>query len=355
MKNKNKMKKTSRNIAIWLSMQSFVVIIAAILAFLFVDFMSNATIFGGDGNFRISVGNAIGMIIPMSALLGGLNNYLNKSLLNHTSVLSEAMEKAANGDFNTVLSVKGESYSGMVYSDIYDNYNKMCAELKQVQVLRNDFTNSYSHEFKTPITSIQGFAELLLERDDVITEEERNLYLRIIADESARLADLANSTIMLSKLDSQEIIADKKPYALDEQLRLCEITLASQWQQKNITIDSELTPVTYNGNAQIMTHLWLNLLSNAIKFTPENGEIKVYLSETENDITVSISDSGIGMSEETASHIFEKYYQQEKSHTRQGLGLGLSIVNRITQMIGGNIEVKSALDEGSTFTVTLPK
>ena len=353
MKKDNTKKNTETRIAVWLAIQSFVIILAAMVAFLFVDFMSKLPLFGGDGNLTISIGLALGMIIPFSALLGGVNNYLNKTTLGHVTAISEAMEKAANGDFETELVMTGKGNGAMIYEDIYDNYNRMCAELKQVQILRNDFINSYSHEFKTPITSINGFAELLLSQD--VTEEERNQYLRIIADESARLAELANSTILLSKLDSQTIVTDKKSYSLDEQLRHCSILLSSRWQEKNINFDSNLDEVNYYGNPMLMEQLWVNLLNNAIKFTPENGDINVSLSETAEEISVSISDSGIGMTEDIADRIFEKYFRGEKAHNKQGLGLGLSIVKRIVDLTDGNIKVSSQPNAGSTFTVTLPK
>ena len=350
MKKNTAKRNVETRIAIWLAIQSFIIILAAMLAFLFVDVMSRLQFFGGDGNLPISIGLALGMIIPLSALLGGLNNYLNKTTLNHISTISEAMEKAANGDFETELVMNETSNSARIYEDIYDNYNKMCTELKQVQILRGDFINNYSHEFKTPITSINGFAELLLSQE--VTEAERNQYLRIIADESARLAELANSTILLSKLDAQSIITDRKTYSLAEQLRHCSILLSSQWNCKNISMNNDLAEVSYYGNPQLMEQLWLNLLSNAIKFTPENGEISVILSQTDTNISISITDSGIGMSDDIANHIFEKYYRGEKTHNKQGLGLGLSIVKRIVDLTDGEIEVKSKPNAGSTFTVT---
>jgi len=350
MKN-NAKKNTETRIAIWLAVQSFIIIAAAMAAFLFVDLMSHVPVFGGDGNLKISIGLALGMIIPLSALLGGVNNYLNKTTLNHVTSISEAMEKAANGDFETELIMDGKSYSAKIYADIYDNYNKMCAELKQVQILRGDFINKYSHEFKTPITSINGFAELLLAQN--VSAEEQTQYLRIIADESARLAELANSTMLLSKLDSQTVVTDKILYSLDEQLRHCLILLSSQWQNKRISIESELEEINYYGNPKLMEQLWLNLLSNAVKFTPESGKIKVHLSATDDGVCVSIADSGYGMSEEVAEHIFEKYYKGEKTHNKQGMGLGLSIAKRVVELADGEIKVKSKPNEGSVFTVNL--
>ena len=350
---KNAGKKAETRIAVWLAVQSFTIIAAAMLAFLFVDVMSHVRALGGDGNFKISIGHAIGLIIPLSALLGGLNNYLNKTTLNHVTALSDAMEKAASGYFDTILILPGKGFSEVIYYDIYDNYNKMCAELKQIQTLRDDFINSYSHEFKTPITSINGFAELLLSDD--VTDEEKTQYLQIIADESARLANLSNSTILLSKLNSQIIVTDKKEYSLDEQLRHCFIVLSSEWQAKRIDIDNQLSKVNYYGNSMLMEQLWLNLLSNAIKFTPDGGAITVFLYETENEAVVSVMDNGIGMDDDTRARIFEKYFRGEKAHNKSGLGLGLSIVKKILDLTGGTIEIESVPCSGSTFRVRLPK
>ena len=338
------------NISMWLFLQSLIVVGAAVIAFLFIQGMDGA--FNGDG-FKLHIGPALGMILPMCALIGGLNFYIAKAMLSQILVLSGAMQKAANGNFDAKLNTEGLSFFSNIFKNTYGYYNKMCGELKQVQILRSDFTNNFSHEFKTPIVSINGFAKLLLSGN--ISDGDRQQYLKIVADESARLADLANSTIALSKLDSQTIVTNKVPYALDEQLRHCAILLMSVWQEKNITIESEIPAVSYNGNEQLLEQVWLNLLSNAIKFTPADGEIKIGLSETDKSVIVSIADSGIGMSEDTAAHIFERHYQGDKSHASQGLGLGLSIVARIVELCEGEITVTSKKNEGSMFTVVLPK
>ena len=192
--------------------------------------------------------------------------------------------------------------------------------------------------------------------DNDVTESERNAYLQLIADESKRLAALANSTLLMSKLDAQSIVLDKAEYDLGEQLRQSVILLSGEWSGKNINVDgSEIEDVTYNGNQSLMQEVWYNLLSNAIKYTPRGGEIRLSAKEENGDIVVAISDTGAGMSEETVSHIFEKYYQGDKSHSSKGLGLGLSIAERIVKLCDGTIKVKSELNAGSTFTVRLPK
>lgn len=148
-----------------------------------------------------------------------------------------------------------------------------CAELDSIQILRNDFINSYSHKFKTPIASINGFASLLLEKD--ISTSEQRQYLEIIVEESARLSKLASNTILLSKLSSQQIVTDTERYDLSEQIRQCSIILSKEWLDKKIEFSGEFQSVMYIGNRELMQHLWLNILGNAVKYTPTGGEISV--------------------------------------------------------------------------------
>lgn len=229
----------------------------------------------------------------------------------------------------------------------------MAEELQGVQTLREDFINSFSHEFKTPITAVSGFAELLQEPG--LTEEERSQYLQIIAEEAHRLANLANSTLLMSRLESQHSIPEKEPFSLDEQIKRCTILLSSAWEKKRIAFSADLEPVSYVGNEELMRHVWINLLNNAIKFTPEGGEVSITLQCSPEQIQVQISDTGIGMSPEMISHIFDQYYQGEPNHTEKGLGLGLSIVHRIVELCGGQIQVDSIPNQGSVFTVLLPR
>ncbi|MFZ7102081.1 MAG: sensor histidine kinase [Peptococcaceae bacterium] len=338
---------TNKEIFIWLTTQTYIIIAAAFLSFLFVELV--AYFIWHDTSNQNFIFHALGTIIPMCVILTVLNYYLFKSVYRYVSTLSNGIDKAANGDFNVRLD---PGTAGPLFQ-VYENFNKMGTELQNVQLLRKDFVDNYSHEFKTPITSINGFATLLLETD--VPEENKKQYLKIIVDESARLSELANSTLLLSKLESQQIISDKKPYALDEQLKQCAILLSSQWNKKNISFSCELEPVIYNGEAELMEHLWLNLLNNAVKFTPEQGGISMSLTVNEGGIViVQISDTGVGMGEEVMSRLFEKYYQGLEVRGSQGLGLGLAIVKRITELCGGTIEVRSTENEGSTFTIMLP-
>ena len=185
-------------------------------------------------------------------------------------------------------------------------------------------------------------------------EEEQKKYLKIIVDESARLSNLATSTILLSKLTAQSIVTDIEEYDLGEQLRECSIILSGKWLQKNMEFDVSLDQVMYSGNKEMMQHLWINLLDNAVKYTPEGGKITVSVREENNYAIVKIADTGEGMSKEIQKNLFDPYFQGDSSHSSQGLGLGLSIVKRIVELCKGTISVRSTMGEGSIFMVILP-
>lgn len=264
------------------------------------------------------------------------------------TTLSESIGKVANGDFSARITYSNRDSMAHVYR----NFNKMSTELESVQVLRKDFINSFSHEFKTPIASINGFASLLLEKE--LPREDQRTYLKIIQEESERLSHLTSNTILLSKLSSQRIVSDMERYDLGEQLRQCAIILSHEWLQKQQTFSGEFPSIDWVGNRELMKHLWINLISNAVKYTPEGGEISVELSRQNDLIAVTVKDTGKGMDEATLSHLFDPYYQGDHSHSTPGLGLGLSISKQIVDLCNGRIQVNSKINEGSEFIVHLP-
>lgn len=265
------------------------------------------------------------------------------------TTLSESIRKVANGDFSARITYgKGDSMA-----HVYRDFNKMSAELESVQYLRKDFVNSYSHEFKTPIASINGFASLLLEKE--LPREDQRTYLEIIQEESERLSNLTSNVILLTKLSSQQLVSDIQRYDLGEQLRQCAILLSHEWLKKQQTFSGDFPNVDFTGNRELMKHLWINLISNAIKYTPEGGEISVELSRQGDQIVVTVKDNGKGMDQTTLSHLFDPYYQGDPSRSTPGLGLGLSIAKQIVELCNGTIQVKSKLEEGSQFIVFLPQ
>lgn len=338
---------TKKKLIKYVTIVVLIITIASTCSYALVDFFGNYVV---RGNYSYSPIDAIGIVIPTIIIIGLVFFFAMREALKIVLKLVDGLEKVGNGDYNAKIKMENNNDP---MEDVYKSFNNMCDELNSVQILKQDFLNNFSHEFKTPITSINGFANLLLNED--IEEEKKKEYLQIIADESARLAKLSNNTLLLSKLDSQISIIDKKEYKLDEQIKKCIIVLYKYIEEKNIDLEINLEEINYNGNYEIMQHLWLNLINNSIKYTSNDGKIKIDLKECKNKIIFSIEDNGIGMNEETKRRIFEKYYQGDTSHHTKGLGIGLSIVNRIVELCEGEIYVESELGKGSKFIVKLPK
>lgn len=290
----------------------------------------------------------LGALAMTILILVSTNTYIYRKRLREVRILSDAIEKVSSGDFSYRIPIGKRD----PMTQIYEDFNKMSSELGSLQILRNDFVNRYSHEFKTPIASINGFSQLLLDRQ--FPEEEQRQYLEIIRDESERLSKLATNTILFSKLSAQQIITDTEEYDLGEQLRQCSIILSRSWLGKQIAFSGAFPPVPFTGNKELLQHLWLNLIGNAVKYTPIGGEISVTLEEVQGNAVVRISDTGEGISPETQKHLFEPYYQGPSERVSQGLGLGLSIAHRIVELCNGTISVNSEIGTGSEFTVILP-
>ncbi|MEE0968368.1 MAG: HAMP domain-containing sensor histidine kinase [Clostridia bacterium] len=265
--------------------------------------------------------------------------------------LIAATKNIADGDFSVRVPERKRISE---ISNLIKNFNLMAKELEGTEMFRSDFINNFSHEFKTPIVSIRGFARQLKSGD--LTEEERRQYTEIIAAESERLSTMAANVLLLSKLENQQLIGEKKPYSLDEQLRSCVLLFETEWENKNIELDIDLDDIIYKGNEEIMSHVWINIISNAIKYTDNDGKISIRakVNERENEISVRISDKGIGMSREVLERIFDKFYQGDGSHAGNGNGLGLPLVKRILELCDGSITVESEIGAGSVFTVNLP-
>lgn len=289
------------------------------------------------------------LILSVSAILGVvLAILIFRWYLGPLSRLLQATHAVAAGDYSVRVELRGAR--GEVASYVR-SFNKMAEELSSVELLQSDFVNTFSHEFKTPLISIRGFAKLLQSRD--LTEEQRQTYTDTIVRQSERLAAMSTHILELTQYENTEIVSGKTTFSLDEQLRRCIHQQERGWLQKGLTVAGDLDPVDYYGNEELMEHIWSNLISNAIRFTPTGGEITVVLRKEKDEITVSVSDTGIGMDEETQRHIFDKFYRAEPYPDNRGNGLGLSIVRRAVELCGGQVTVFSKPDKGSTFTVTL--
>ena len=285
--------------------------------------------------------------------------YFGKYYLRPIQMLIAATKEVKKGNFDVCVplpDVEEEPSKSKKLSEmelLIRNFNEMVQELSGIEMFRNDFINNFSHEFKTPIVSIRGFAKELQQGN--LDEVQQREYAKIIEEESDRLAKLSTSVLELSKLENQQIVTDKSEFYLDEQLRQCILFYEETWSKKGIDIIPELDEVRFFGNEEMLLHVWSNLISNAIKFTPVGGSITVGLCEQKDSVTVTVSDTGIGMSDEVKDHIFEKFYQGDKSHAKSGYGIGLTVASRVVNLCHGKIDVESAPNQGSTFTVTLPK
>ncbi len=289
--------------------------------------------------------------IFVSVLLGMVIAYfVSKRFLRPINHVIQATKVVATGDFAIRVP---EAKTGTDVDELTRSFNAMIDELDSIEMFRNDFINNFSHELKTPIVSIRGFARQL--QQDLLTTEQRREYIDIIASESQRLVDLSSKILLLSKFENQQIVIDKRPYELDEQLRNCILLLEKQWAKKNLSFHIEMEPTVFTGNEEMLAHVWLNLLSNAIEYTREGSELSVRCRYAKGDVRVSIADQGPGMDENTLRHIFEKFYQGDPAHAGKGNGLGLPLVKRIVELCNGHITVESEEGRGTTFVIELPR
>lgn len=290
-------------------------------------------------------------VMPFAALIiAGFVFFFFKHTNDMALELSDKMEKFAAGDFSSRIEIKDSKIKYEQMDLLYRNFNLMADEISSVKTLREDFVREFSHEFKTPISSINGFANLLLEGG--LTEEENKKFLKIIADESVRLWHLADNTLTLSKIENQTLIGETEELKLDGELSECIILLQRDWESKNISLDADLEPIAVKTNPALLRQVWVNLLNNAVKFTPEGGKILVSLKKENGAARVSVTDSGAGISEEDKERVFERYYRANKEDG--GSGLGLTICKRIIDKCGGKIFVENGESGKCTFTVILP-
>ncbi len=277
-----------------------------------------------------------------------ITTFVGRAILQPIHDLSRATSEVARGNF----SVRVEEGSTNEYGTLQKNFNKMAQELSGIETLRGDFISNVSHEFKTPLASIQGFAKLL--QDDSLSREDRQEYTQIIIDETSRLSKLSSNILNLTKLENQTTIGKRTRFPIDEQIRKIILMLEPEWSKKNIDMDVDLEGIFYVGNEELMGQIWQNIINNAIKFTPEGGEIKVKLFRSGTGIVAKISDNGPSIPAEKKDKIFEKFYQGDRSRATEGNGLGLALVKRIVDLCNGDVYVDNLFEGGVCFTVELP-
>lgn len=263
-----------------------------------------------------------------------------------------AAERIMKGEF----SIRIKPFSGICNADGFDTiieyFNKMAEELSGIETLRTDFIANVSHELKTPLAVIQNYGTMLQAPD--LPKEKRLEYSKAITESSRRLADLITNILKLNRLENQRIYPQQQTYNLGEQLCECLLGFESTWKKKKIDINTDIEEdVFIESDTELLTLVWNNLFSNAMKFTEQNGCVSLTLKSEADYVIVQVEDTGCGISPGTGIHIFEKFYQGDTSHSTQGNGLGLALVKRVVDIVGGEISVQSEVGKGSIFTVKL--
>lgn len=263
----------------------------------------------------------------------------------------DATERIARGDLNVRIDIEHSYDKYTEFDVIAENLNTMAAELSKSEMLKNDFISSVSHELKTPLAVIGNYAAELGDPD--LDEESRVKYSRTLVDASKRLSDLVTNILKLNKLENQQLKPEMQRVNLSDMLAEAILNFEGRIEEKEIELDIDLTDVYVISSPSLLELVWNNLLSNAIKFSHTGGRISVSISEGNGFATVTVSDNGPGMSREVGMRIFEKFYQGDTSHSGEGNGLGLALVKRVIDILGGEISVSSEVGVGSSFTVRI--
>lgn len=334
------------NFFTYLLMVSFIVTCCLIL-FLNTSGL-NATWITTQNGALLTAGN----VILLSILLSIIDNVRKSvTIARPVNRILEATKKIKEGNFNArIKPIHKKPKTEMDF--IIEDFNVMAQELSGTEALRDDFISNVSHELKTPLSVIQNYASLLQSPD--ITPEQKNEYIKRILASSQKLSSLITNILKLNKLENQQIFPDAKVYNLSEQVREALLACENVWEERNVEMNIDIEDdILIKGDAELVMLVWRNLLSNAFKFTLRNvGKVCVTVKKVNGNAVVTVADNGVGMNEETLSHIFEKFYQGDTSHSVQGNGLGLSLVQRILDISNGTIKVESEQGRGSIFTVS---
>lgn len=286
------------------------------------------------------------------ALGSGISIVMGNRFFYPITKLREAMRRVADGDF-TVRQDDGRGFKEI--RQMNSDFNLMVKELGATEILQTDFVSNVSHEFKTPISAIEGYATLLQGDEESLTQEQEE-YIKEILENTHRLSSLVGNMLLLSKIDNQNIQTQKEKYQLDEQIREAILYHEHKWMLKGTEFDADMDVIAYEGNKKLLFHVWSNLIENAIKFGPEKGLVRISLKVKERGIYFVIEDEGPGIRDAGKQHIFDRFYQDDSSHKDEGNGLGLALVKQVVQLVHGSVSVENvSASGGARFTVILPK
>lgn len=322
----------------------------------FIMIVLTAASFLGGETFLVLPRSSMSMIALLSLLLAIMISVaIERTIVKPMRSMTWHMGELAKGDFS-IRMPPNDRIEINEAKQFTKSFNKAAEELSGIEIMRANFISDFSHEFRTPIASISGFAQLL--RNQNLSPKERDEYLDIIIDESKRLSNLSEDILNLSRMESSSILTNVSTVDVAEGLRRSIAIVEPNANEKDIAVTVDIDETQVIGNADYLSQLWTNILQNAVKFTPKGGSIKISLKNSQvqktKSVTCTISDDGCGMDESTRTHLFERFYQGDTSHAQEGNGLGLSLCKRIVDLHGGTIRVISAPGKGSTFVVTLP-
>ena len=311
----------------------------------------NAGVLSPEDLPRESGNRVIVLMLVVSLIVGiGFSYFLGWIFTRPLNIIINNMNRLATGDFKARIRFDSVFDRHPTVAELSRAFNTMAEELENTEMLRSDFVNNFSHEFKTPIVSIAGFAKLLKSGD--LSDDEREEYINVIEEESLRLSEMANNVLNLTKIENQTILSGLTTFNLSEQIRTCFLILESKWANRDLDFGLDFEEYDVRANEEMLKQVWLNLIDNALKYTPDGGRIAVTIERT-NQLTVSIFNSGSFVPEENRERIFRKFYQGDPSHAAKGNGVGLSVVKAIVELHRGTV-VCSSDEEGTTFTVALP-
>lgn len=340
-----------RRYIIFFLLMAFVITCCMVL---FLDRLSEATGLVLSHDYVEKAAKATFLNVVMLSLLCTIIDGIRRKFMVDRPVrkIVNAAEQIMKGDFSVrIPPFRGvDGMSG--FDVIADYFNQMAEELSGTETLRTDFIANVSHELKTPLAVIQNYGTMLQQPD--LPEEKRLEYSKAITEASRRLANLITNILKLNKLENQQIYPKAETYDLGEQLCECLLAFESAWEDKELEIETDVEDgVLVDTDAELLSLVWNNLFSNAIKFTEPHGNVSLSLKTAGEFAVVQVSDTGCGIPSEVGKHIFEKFYQGDTSHATQGNGLGLALVKRVIDIVGGDIAVSSEVGKGSTFTVQL--
>jgi len=304
-----------------------------------------------EGQVRLN--DVLWLLSICSLILGFLiTTVTSKITMKPVNRMINQLNRLAQGDFKARLHFGKPISSHPAFQEIEKSFNRAAEELEHTEILQSDFINNFSHEFKTPIVSIAGFAKLL--RHGNLTEEEKNEYLTVVEEESRRLADMSANILNLTNIENQKVLTDITNFNLSEQIRGAVLLLVEKWTHKNLDIDMELDEFFIEGNEEMLKQVWINLFDNAIKFSEPNGKVSVSITDNEESVCVSVTNHGEEIPKESMKRIFNKFYQVDESRSSEGCGIGLTIVKKVCDLHKGELFVMSE-NHTTTFTVILPK